>query len=182
MAESYSLKSFQESLAQRLREASTEAVPDSRLAVEAGGGRWLLQLNQAGEVLPMSALGGSMASVPLTRPWYLGLANVRGNLVGVVDFAQFAGGAPASVTAATRIVLLAERFQFHCALLVDRLVGLRNRERLGLAAEPAAGAPAWQGAQLRDRDGLLWQELDVVALMADERFLTVGRLSRNSDH
>ena len=58
-----------------------------QLGVEIGGVRYLLDLLEAGEIVPVPAL----ASVPLTQPWYLGLANVRGNLVGVVDLARYLG-------------------------------------------------------------------------------------------
>ena len=134
MANTYSLKEFQESLARRLRDASVEPAPDSRLAVQAGNTQWLLKLDEVGEIMPMSQLTGRIAAVPLTRPWYAGLANVRGKLVSVVDFSLFAGGVPATLSTASRVVLIAERFQFHGALLVDRMVGLRNRPRFTTAA------------------------------------------------
>ena len=42
MARQISLREFQQGLAQRLREAQTEAEPTSRLGVQAGSGNWLL--------------------------------------------------------------------------------------------------------------------------------------------
>jgi twitching motility protein PilI len=88
VAKQISLREFQQGLAQRLREAQAEAVPTSRLGVQAGNGNWLLKLDDAGEMLPLPEISG----VPLTKPWYLGLANIRGVLSSVVDFAAFAGG------------------------------------------------------------------------------------------
>jgi twitching motility protein PilI len=58
-----------------------------QLGVEIGGERYLLDLLEAGEIVPVPAL----TSVPLTQPWYLGLANIRGSLVGVIDLARFFG-------------------------------------------------------------------------------------------
>ena len=176
MANTYSLKEFQESLARRLRDASVEPAPDSRLAVQTGNTQWLLRLDEVGEIMPMSQLTGRIAAVPLTRPWYAGLANVRGKLVSVVDFSLFAGGAPATLSTASRVVLIAERFQFHGALLVDRMVGLRNRPRFTTAAtDTGESRPAWQGEALEDRDGALWRELSIAALVTDETFLKAGR-------
>src|SRR5262249_41629797 len=94
VARQISLREFQQALAQRLREAQTEAEPTSRLGVQAGSGNWLLKLDDAGEMLPLPEISG----VPLTRPWYLGLANIRGVLASVVDFAAFAGGEPTART------------------------------------------------------------------------------------
>jgi twitching motility protein PilI len=187
MANPYSLKEFQETLAQRLKEAATDPAPDSRLAVQAGADHWLLRLPEVGEIMPLAAVADRIVTVPLSQPWYVGVANVRGNLIGVTDFAQFLGGAPTVATPAARLVLIAERFQFLGALLVDRLIGLRNRDRYTTAAatatatetaaEAAGAAPRWQGVELRDRDGGLWHELDMAALLADERFLAAGRLN-----
>jgi hypothetical protein len=74
-------------------------------------------------------------------------------------------------------MLIAERFQFHGALLVDRMVGLRNRARFTAAAattDAGESRPAWQGEALQDRDGALWRELNIAALVTDETFLKAG--------
>ena len=55
MAKQISLREFQQGLAQRLREAQAEAEPTSRLGVQAGGGNWLLKLDDAGEMLALQA-------------------------------------------------------------------------------------------------------------------------------
>lgn len=174
MAAAYSLKEFQESLARRLREASAEPAPDSRLAVQSGGMQWLLRLDEVGEIMPLSQLAGRIAPVPLTRPWYAGLANVRGKLVSVADLGLFAGGLAATPGPGARVLLLAERFQFHGALLVDRMVGLRNRARFTAAGAAAQADAPWRGDILLDRDGGQWQELGIAALIADEAFLKAG--------
>lgn len=174
MAGSYDLRAFQESLARRLREAHAAPLPDSRLAVVAGTRQWLLRLDQVGEVLPLAAGGGRFTPVPLARPWYAGLANVRGKLVSVIDLARFCNGVATVPGPAVRMVLLAERYQFHCALLVERMVGLRNRARY--QPDPATeGVQApWAGEMLADRDGGRWQELDIPALIGDESFRSAG--------
>ncbi len=175
MANNFSLRTFQESLAQRLREASAGPAPTSRLGVQSGSDFWLLRLDEVGEILPLADVAERMAPVPLTKPWYLGLANVRGNLVGVVDLSLITSGMPASRTTASRLVLVAGRLQAHCALLVDHMIGLRNLERLQPMAVAAGNAAPWQGAALRDSNGQAWRELDIAALVADENFLHAGR-------
>jgi twitching motility protein PilI len=83
MAKRQSLKELQERLAQRLTAAKTEALTAAWLAIEAGGQRHLLPLVQSGEIFPWS----SVQPVPYTKPWYLGVANLRGGLHGVIDLA-----------------------------------------------------------------------------------------------
>jgi len=158
------LRQYQEQLLERMQAARTSSGARAhQLGVEIGGARYLLDLVEAGEIVPLPAL----AAVPLTQPWYLGLANVRGNLLGVVDLARYfdAAGAPASVPAAgARLVTFAPGLGFPCALLVGRVVGLRH------AADMAPGE-----GRLRDAEGHEWTPLSLAALAREERFLQVAR-------
>ncbi|SFE44999.1 chemotaxis protein CheW [Nitrosomonas sp. Nm166] len=54
------------------------------LGVTMGGKRYLIPMTEVNEVIPIPKL----AYVPLTKPWFLGLANVRGNLYGITDLFQ----------------------------------------------------------------------------------------------
>ena len=81
-----SLRDYQRELAERLRQADS-ARSASKLGVQVGAQSWLVDLVEAGEVLPVPPI----TAVPLTRAWFRGVANVRGNLYSVVDFAAFLG-------------------------------------------------------------------------------------------
>ena len=84
MAHREALKELQTRLAARLQAAKAENITvASWLAVESGERRFLLPLAQAGEI---SAWAG-VQPVPYTQPWFLGVANLRGTLTGVVDLA-----------------------------------------------------------------------------------------------
>ena len=168
MAKQISLREFQQGLAQRLREAQAEAEPTSRLGVQAGSGSWLLRLDDAGEMLPLPEI----SSVPLTRPWYLGLANIRGVLSSVVDFSAFAGGDTTARTPDCRLLLIAERFQSFSGLVISRMLGLKNVQSMQPVQEGATRP--WIAGAFRDDDGRLWHELDIGALVAHEDFLHVG--------
>src|SRR5258706_16292143 len=168
MARQISLRDYQQSLAQRLREAQAEAEPTSRLGVQTGARHWLLKLDDAGEMLPLP----EVSAVPLTKPWYLGLANIRGVLASVVDFGAFMGGELTVRTPDCRLLLIADRFQSFSGLLISRMLGLKNVQAMQ-AAEKAA-EKSWIGAAYRDEDGRLWQELDMSALVTHDDFLQVG--------
>ena len=168
MARQISLREFQQGLAQRLREAQTEAEPTSRLGVQAGSGNWLLKLDDAGEMLPLPEISG----VPLTRPWYLGLANIRGVLASVVDFSAFAGGETTARTPDCRLLLIAERFQSFSGLVISRMLGLKNVQAMQPVEEK--GNRPWIAGAYRDDEGRLWHELNMGALVAHEDFLHVG--------
>jgi twitching motility protein PilI len=154
------LRQYQVQLLERMQAArANTGASVNQLGVAIGAGRYLLDLTQAGEIVPVAAL----TAVPLTQSWYLGLANIRGNLVGVVDLARYLGLGETAAGADSRIVTFAAALGFNCALLVGRVYGLRH-----------AGAMDAVDGQLRDADGKLWTALDLAALVADERFLHVG--------
>jgi twitching motility protein PilI len=177
MANREALRELQSRLAQRLQQARSETASSSWLAVECGGAGLLFPLATAGEIFPVSAL----LTVPHTQPWFLGVANLRGGLHGVVDLAAFLGlRQPIGVDAVRepcQLLSFNTSLGSHCAVLVDRLAGLRNAEQL--SPEPADNhdghpRPAFAAAQWRDTEGRLWQEIDLAALARNEQFLGVA--------
>jgi len=168
MAERLSLKDYQRGLAERLREAGAGRMA-SKLGMQLGTETWLVDLGDAGEVIPVPAV----TSVPLTRPWFKGVTNVRGNLYSVIDFPAFLGVGAVALGEHSRLLLLGERFRTSAALLIDRSLGLRNPEQL--TARAASGeAPAWQRGEFDDAEGKAWKELDVPQLVRHADFLSVS--------
>lgn len=171
MANRDALRAFQSRLASRLQAARSEGVSASWLAVEAGAGRYLLPLSHAGEIFPWTP----PQPVPYTQPWFLGVANLRGGLWGVVDFAAFATGSGGEASRAqARLVALNELLEVNCALQIDRLVGLRGVEAFQSSRAPAADAPSWLGHAYVDAAGMSWQEVNLQALSQQPQFLGIG--------
>jgi twitching motility protein PilI len=171
MARQISLREFQQSLAQRLREAQASTEQSSRLGVQAGDSYWLFRLDETDEVLPLP----DISPVPLTHAWYLGLANIRGLMANVVDFGAYLGDEPTARTPDCRLVLVADRFQSYSGLLISRMMGLRNIQNLEPVEAPQTSAlQPWIGKEYRDPEGRTWKELNVAALVANENFLNVG--------
>lgn len=164
------LRTFQQELAARLATKTAAQVESSRLGLACGGDRWLIRLADAGEVLTLPEI----VPVPLTRPWYLGVANIRGNLFSVVDFGRFLGHDEAPASSQARLVLFGPRAgDINAGLVVTRVLGLRNVSELAPAAPPQ-GAPGWYGQRWMDGDGHAWQEIDLAVLARDPAFLQVG--------
>jgi twitching motility protein PilI len=150
----------------------------SQLGVVIGSQRWLLDLTEASEIVSV----GSITPVPLTQDWYLGLSNIRGNLLSVIDFARFQGQAASPITAESRIIAFAPALSFNSGLLVSRVLGLRNIVEMELLDDDVVpelgpiGTPnlAWATHRFRDRESQLWQRLDLSLVVQDPRFLHVG--------
>ena len=169
MARRTGLREFQLSVAERLRTASTQAALSSKLGFQVGADNWFVALHQVSEVIPVPA----MVSVPRTQAWFRGVANVRGNLYGMIDFSAFQGREAIGPGMERRVVLISERLVGGAGLMVSRMLGLRNPEQFNVAVRPA-DAPPWVGAAFSDAGGTRWLELDLPALVREQRFLEVG--------
>lgn len=169
MAKKISLREFQEHLAARLTSAAQGQATSALLGVQAGNDYWLLNLSDSGEIVPLPPL----APVPLTRPWFAGIANIRGNLYSVADFSAFRGGEPTPTNAASRLLLVGTRHGSNAALLVTRMLGLKNPEQFTQASDATDGRP-WETERLVDADGREWKKLNVRALLTDPDFMEIG--------
>ena len=168
MAERLSLRDYQRALATRLREAESRRTT-FKLGLQIDADEWLVDLADAGEVIPVPAI----TPVPLTRPWFKGVTNIRGNLYSVIDFAAFLGGPPSVVGEQTRLLLIGEHYRTASALLVSRSLGLRNPALLH-ARRPNGPRSPWIRAEYGDAEGKTWKELDVPKLVQHPDFLGVA--------
>jgi twitching motility protein PilI len=169
MARRTGLREFQLSVAERIRTASSRAALSSKLGFQVGSDNWFVALHQVNEVIPVPPT----APVPLTHSWFRGVANVRGNLYGMLDFSAFQGGEPIASGMERRVILVSDRLVAGAGLVVSRMLGLRNPEQFNAAPRPA-DAPPWLGGVYTDAGGTRWMELDLPALVREQRFLEVG--------
>lgn len=176
MSKRTNLREFQQGVIDRLQAKDRAEDQISTLGVQIAGQNWLVDMRDISEVLPLPQL----TPVPLAKSWFLGVANVRGNLYSVADmaayqqkggttspFATSGGSGQVSRTAANRVLLVAERYAFNAALLVDCVLGLRN-------AQTWACSEVQGQTQYRDVQGGIWGKLDIAGLLAQPDFLQIG--------
>jgi twitching motility protein PilI len=165
------LRSFQQELATRLASKTAAQVESSRLSFACGAEQWLIRLADAGEVIAVPPV----VAVPRTKPWFAGIANIRGNLYSVIDFAGFLGrDGEGGITSQSRLVLFGPRAgELNAGIVVTRVLGLRNLAELAPAAQEASPL-AWFAQRWMDADGRAWQEIDLARLARDPQFLDVG--------
>jgi twitching motility protein PilI len=165
------LREFQAQLVERMHAATTgTSAQTSQLGVMVGSTRWLLNLQEAGEIVSV----GTITEVPLTQDWYLGLTNIRGNLISVVDLARFTGLGPTPIDKESRIVAFAPTLSFNGGLLVSRVMGLRNVADMAQQPSTESAATPWAVQQYVDRDAQVWNELKLSLIVQDSKFLHVG--------
>ncbi len=163
------LRDFSAQLAQRLNEAPAKEMPTARLGVHVGTRKYLFDMTSVGEIVPLAEI----ARVPWTRPWFRGLANVRGRLVGVYDLQHLAGGEPMSPDQALQLLVFGDSLKVNAALLITRAFGLRSARDLDALPTDSEAAP-WESARFRDADGTTLTELNLSRLASDERFASIG--------
>lgn len=110
--------------------------------------------------------------VPGTKPFILGLANVRGNLITVIDLGCYLWNEPTPLTGRSRLLSATLRGR-PVGLLVDEVLGQRNF--LGGDAdspELSEGSPLAGLVRKQHRAGSdSWQELDLHVLFSRPDFL-----------
>lgn len=163
-----SLREFQAQLAERLQSAARGETL-AKLGFLAGGRHWLIDLTEISEVVTVA----DIVPLPWAKPWFLGLASVRGVIYGCTDLAGFLGLAQDHARGESRLLLAHPRFGVNAALRIERTVGLRNPVQMTQADRPA-DAPPWEQALWSDSDGRLWTELSVERLVATPQFLDVA--------
>ena len=167
-AKRVTLREYQQQLLDRIHATTLSDLAPSHLGFEAGDQLWAVPLADVSEVIPTSTI----TSVPMTRNWFIGLANVRGSLYAVTDLGCFITGTVTALTPECRFILLHERYRLHAALLIRRSLGLR---RFDLVTERDAGTPSEPSEMYRDADGHIWRELSARMLAEDAKFSNVRR-------
>lgn len=163
------LREFSTQLAQRLKEAPNLPNEPTRLAIRMGTENYLVEMGLAAEIVSLPEI----ARVPWTKPWYRGLANVRGRLVGVVDLQQMMGREPLSADLGLQLLVLGEGLGVAAGILITRAFGIRNLKDLESLEAPASPV-VWERSRYRDLEGMTLTELDLRELATAPAFTAIN--------
>ncbi len=120
--------------------------------------------------------------MPLTQPWYRGLVNARGNLLGVIDFGLFCGEGHHARAAGQQDRGAVRQVERACGIIATRVVGLRHAGDLSLphgdapAGRTRISPPNGTARASRTATAATWQVLDIRQLLDAPAFLQVGRV------
>ncbi|MEW6118732.1 MAG: chemotaxis protein CheW [Pseudomonadota bacterium] len=167
MAKKFNLREFQTRLSQQLQAAASRDTSGSRLGFRVGDANWLVSLTDTEEVIPVPPV----VRVPGARRWFRGLANIRGNLYAVSDFADFMGQGVTPENGECRLLIPHHDFGVNAALLVRGTLGLRNVSRYRMHETQAT--PPWIARQYADDSGALWHDIDFGQLLGTPEFMMV---------
>lgn len=143
----------------------------SGVAFRLGEMRLVAPLDQVLEVLPCP----SMTLVPNTKSWLKGVANVRGNLITIVDLPEYFGKSPVFVNDAARLMILNSP-GLNTGVVVHEVLGLRHfdadLERQDLSGLDDPVLAHLKGAFLHDN--VLWGVFDMKSLADAPTFRRVA--------
>ena len=163
MSKRFSLRDFQQQVLDRLQAQKSGVAKTSSLGVQIGSEYWLVDMKDISEVIPVPVV----TPVPLTKSWYRGVSNVRGNLQGIIDLNDFMNSVSTQIESSCRVMLLGHAYTFNCGLLVARVLGLHNIDE-------------WQHSEIdgemryQDNTGRVWRKLQIAQILQQPEFLQIG--------
>jgi twitching motility protein PilI len=124
------------------------------------------------EVLPVPE---QLTRIPGAKPWLQGVANVRGQLLTVVDLKSFLGAGRTQPDRHSRMLLAASR-DVPTALVVDEVLGIKRFTDDEYDEESPATVmrcETYLDGMFR-RGGETWPRFNLLELIGDEHFLNAG--------
>jgi twitching motility protein PilI len=170
MSKQSQLREYQTSILARLenaKKAGTEASA-GYLGVVIGNKNVLVNLREISETLPVA----DIHPVPIVKPWFLGVANVRGVLYAINDLAQLLEAKFTSVSSNTRLLLISDAVSPNVAFVVEKMIGLRNLNDMKPHEVESEESACLREQTYQDDENRIWHMLDCDKLVRSKEFAT----------
>lgn len=129
--------------------------------------RFVVGLEEVAELMRIP----HFTALPEVKPWTVGVANVRGRLLTILDLAIFFGQG-SNVTRSQRRILVVDREEFYFGFLVDESLGMQHFPRDSLQQDPGEMDekyyPFLRGSY--QAAGVHWPVISLLSLPQDPRF------------
>jgi len=139
------------------------------VAFRMGGETFLAAREETREVLGYPA---AVTRIPGAKVWVKGLANVRGQLLPMLDLRQFLGSGATTAARNTRVVVVNHR-DIPAGLMVDEVLGFRRFAETEFSAEApptVIRCDSYLAGAFR-RGGEVWPVLSLRSLVESQSFL-----------
>ena len=163
-------------LEKRSRTVAAGSAPDAGagrewvgVAFRMGGETFLVAREETREVLGYPAV---ITRIPGAKSWVKGLANVRGQLLPMLDLRQFLGSGATTPGRNTRVVVVNHR-EIPAGLIVDEVLGFRRfaESEFDAEAPPTVIRCEVYLAGAFRRGGEVWPVLSLKSLVESQSFL-----------
>jgi len=92
------------------------------LAFQLGSHKYIIPIADVSEVLTIKDL----TPIPRAPSWLAGIANVRGNLITLLDIHEIIFGAASKDSLDTKRLLLVKQDTHHYGLIIDSIIGMKS--------------------------------------------------------
>ncbi len=138
------------------------------IGFQVGGVNLLSSMGEVTEILDVP----DFTRVPGVKPWVIGIANVRGGLLPLMDLKRFIMGQPTDNMSSARVMVVNHN-GLHTGLVVEEVQGMRhfslNEQAFELPDVNNHLKPYIR--QAFQKDNTFWPVFSMHALVEDERFL-----------
>ena len=164
------LRDYQTNILARLENAKKAGAesPAGYLGVVIGGKNVLINLQEISETLSVI----DIQRVPLVKPWFLGVANVRGVLYAINDLGQMLENTLTTLSSDTRLVMVSEAVTSNVAFVVSKMFGLRKLDEMQVRKEAVDDSVCLKTQSYNDTENLIWHILDCDKLVRSKEFTT----------
>ncbi len=132
-----------------------------------GENRFIAPLSSVKEILNYPT---SLTLVPGSKPWMMGVANIRGTLIPVIDLQLFLIGRKTRRTRRSRVLVFALGSSL-TGVLVGEMVGMRHFAKETAREARTVNNKFMQYVQFEfDQDGMSWPVFSLAALAEDPAF------------
>jgi twitching motility protein PilI len=139
----------------------------SAVGFRVGQSRFLVSLDETREVFTYP---DKMTQVPNAAPWVSGIANLRGELLPLLDLQYFLHNQPTRLTQASRIIMM-NHADCNAGLLVDEVYGLHHFSQPPESSNTES-SPYIYGNVFHQN--INWHVFSFNLLAADQHFLNVA--------
>ena len=170
MEQKSTLRDYQTNILARLENAKRvgSEAPAGYLGVSIGSKNILINLQEISETLPIV----DIQPVPLVKPWFLGVANVRGVLYAINDLGQMLENTLTQISSSARLVMVNEVVASNVAFVVDKMIGLRKLNEMQLLDEVIDESVCLKTQTYQDVENRIWYMLDCDKLVRSKEFAT----------
>jgi twitching motility protein PilI len=170
MSKQSQLREYQTNILARLENAKKAGAETSAgyLGVVIGSKNVLVNLQEISETLPVTEI----QPVPIVKPWFLGVSNVRGVLYAINDIAQLLETTFTSISSNARLLLISETVSSNVAFVVEKMIGLRNINEMKPHEVEAEESACLKAQTYQDDENRIWHMLDCDKLVRSKEFAT----------
>lgn len=145
----------------------------SGIGFSLAGIQCLAAMGTVSELLPVP----KFTIVPGVKAWVLGVSNIRGRLIPIIDMTRYFGLQGHRTRARDKRILVVEQGDILSGLLVDAVQGMQHFEKDGFKTSTTTAVPQSvlayiDGAYQRETQD--WLVFDAKRLVADSKFASIA--------